>query len=66
MRTLLDTLLGVLDLAWMVLTAKGAWNGRYWRWRRQTAFGRGLPPRGELIRGLLDYARWVHAMRRWT
>jgi hypothetical protein len=31
----------------------------------QTAFGRGMPAsRAELLRGLIEYARWMHRVRR--
>ena len=40
-------------------------KGRYWSWRMHTAFGRGYPAsRGELIRSVLEYGRWVRRMRR--
>lgn len=37
----------------------------YWRWRMDTAFGRGLPAsKREYRRGVWHYARWVHRLRR--
>lgn len=39
-------------------------RGAYWTWRWETAFGRGIPPRGELLRGLIDYGAWIARMKR--
>ena len=40
-------------------------RGKYWTWRMQTAFGRGLPAsRRELFGSILEYGRWVGRMRR--
>lgn len=41
-------------------------NGRYWRWRSKTAFGNTSmrPSRRDIRRATLDYARWVHRMKR--
>ncbi|MEM8756573.1 MAG: hypothetical protein AAGF47_02180 [Planctomycetota bacterium] len=38
-------------------------RGRYWRWRMQTAFGRGRPGPAQLTASLLDYGEWVARMR---
>ncbi|MEL7473120.1 MAG: hypothetical protein AAGK04_07370 [Planctomycetota bacterium] len=59
-----DTLVGLVAIGWAIARSRGGPRGRYWTWRWQTAFGRGAPPRGELVRGLLHYARWIAAMRR--
>lgn len=64
MRPLL-TLPGALyELARLAVITRLRFRGPYWSWRMSTAFGRGLPPRPELLRSILDYARWVRAMRR--
>lgn len=39
-------------------------RGPYWQWRLHTAFGRGYPPRRELIASIIEYARWMRQMRR--
>ncbi len=39
-------------------------NGRYWRWRTETAFGNGTPDGAEKRRAALDYGRWVYRMKR--
>jgi len=59
-----DTALGALRLGWLVLTSRGRLRGAYWRWRWETAFGAGVPPKRALRAGLLHYARWVGAMDR--
>lgn len=58
------TLVGLVLVAAAVLRTRGAWRADYWTWRWETAFGRGVPPRNELIRGLLEFARWTASMRR--
>jgi hypothetical protein len=63
-------------LTWFINTVGGLWQmlrlfalmrlrfgGGYWQWRMQTAFGRGRPGRGEMMRAGLLYARWMHRMR---
>ncbi len=40
-------------------------KGPYWTWRTTTAFGRGMPSsRIELVRNVLEYARWARRLRR--
>ena len=39
-------------------------RGPYWQWRLHTAFGRGYPPKRELLASILEYGRWIHQMRR--
>ncbi|MEX2219544.1 MAG: hypothetical protein WD749_12395 [Phycisphaerales bacterium] len=42
-------------------------RGKYWRWRKHTAFGRGYPAsRRETVSSVLAYGRWVRRMRRGT
>lgn len=59
--------MGALRGAWgllLVLAATGfRARGRYWRWRHETAFGRGEPGRRDLRRAALDYGTWVTRMR---
>lgn len=39
-------------------------RGPYWRWRIDTAFGRGLPEsRWERIHTTIDYGAWMWRMR---
>lgn len=64
MSRLLETLGGCVELCRLVVLSRFRLRGPYWSWRWQTAFGRGVPPRGELIRGLLEYGRWVYRTRR--
>lgn len=52
----------LLRLGWVT---RFRFRGAYWSWRIHTAFGRGMPAtRGELVRSILAYGRWVHRMRR--
>lgn len=51
----------VLRLFWLM---RFRFGGAYWRWRMQTAFGRGRPGRAEMARASMAYARWMHRMRR--
>lgn len=64
MRWLLDTLGGVYELARLGLLTRFRFRGPYWQWRLHTAFGRGYPPRAELLRSVLDYGRWMHRVKR--
>lgn len=60
----LETVGGIYQLARLGVVTGFRFKGPYWQWRLQTAFGRGYPERGELIRSVIDYGRWVHRMRR--
>lgn len=65
MRRLLDTLGGLLELLRLGILTRFDFKGDYWSWRLHTAFGRGFPgTRGEMVRAVLEYGRWVHRMRR--
>lgn len=65
MRWLLDTTGGLWQLLRLGLITRFRFRGDYWQWRMATAFGRGMPAtRGELIRSVLDYGRWMHRTRR--
>lgn len=59
-----ETVGGIYQLARLGVVTGFRFRGPYWQWRLQTAFGRGYPPRGELLRSVLEYGRWVHRMRR--
>ncbi|TVQ60924.1 MAG: hypothetical protein EA378_10125 [Phycisphaerales bacterium] len=58
------TAVGLTLIGVAVLRTRGAWRAAYWAWRWETAFGRGVPPRRELIPALLEFARWTASMRR--
>lgn len=64
MRVLMETVGGIWQLAKLAMVSKCRFGGAYWKWRGYTAFGRGYPGRGELIRGVLEYGRWMHRMSR--
>ena len=67
LRRAIDTLGGLWEL--LLLGARSGFRlgGPYWRWRRETAFGgdpERRPSRGERLRAVLDYGRWVYRMKR--
>ena len=64
MRRLLENAGGLYELLRLALTSRLRFRGRYWAWRMHTAFGRGYPGRRELVRGVLEYGRWIYRMRR--
>ena len=65
LRWICDTLGGLYLLARLGVLTRFRFKGDYWSWRLQTAFGRGYPTsRGELVRSVLDYGRWMHRVRR--
>ncbi|HRJ48914.1 MAG: hypothetical protein KF787_05440 [Phycisphaeraceae bacterium] len=65
MRWFMDTIGGLWQLARLAWITGFRFRGPYWRWRFQTAFGRGVPAsRLEMALSLLDYGRWMHRMRR--
>jgi hypothetical protein len=65
LRTLGELVGGAWALALLALRSGLRFRGAYWTWRMQTAFGRGMPAsRAELLRGLIEYARWMHRVRR--
>ncbi|MFZ4573997.1 MAG: hypothetical protein ACOYN0_06345 [Phycisphaerales bacterium] len=60
----MTTLLGLCELALLVARSGFRLRGKYWTWRMQTAFGRGVPAdRRELLLAVLEYARWVRRMK---
>jgi hypothetical protein len=64
-RTGLETVGGLYELARLAVLSGLRFRGRYWSWRTHTAFGRGYPAsRAELVRGVLAYGRWMWRMRR--
>lgn len=64
MRGLVDMFWGVYELARLAALTRFRFRGRYWRWRYETAFGRGAPrSRLALCRALLRYGAWAHRMR---
>ncbi|MBY0313845.1 MAG: hypothetical protein K2W85_17405 [Phycisphaerales bacterium] len=64
-RWLLDTLGGLWELLRLGVVTGFRFNGPYWTWRTQTAFGRGWPDsRAQRIGAILEYARWIRRMRR--
>ena len=67
MARLLDTLGGIWELMRIAVRSRFRLRSSYWRWRAETAFGADLaqrPPFRERMRALLDYARWVHRMKK--
>lgn len=59
-----ETLGGCYELLRLALITRCRFRGAYWSWRLHTAFGNGTPPRREMIRSVLEYARWVYRVRR--
>ena len=64
LRLLIETLGGLWQLFRLAFMSKFRFRGAYWKWRTHTAFGRGYPSLMELFRGVLEYGRWMHRMRR--
>ncbi|MFK7960473.1 MAG: hypothetical protein AB8G96_08100 [Phycisphaerales bacterium] len=67
MRHLLDTIGGLWQLLRLGVLTGFRFRGPYWQWRLETALGRDLkrrPGRAATVHMVLDYARWVHRMRR--
>lgn len=65
MQRAIDHLGGVYELVRLALVSGLRLRGPYWQWRVHTAFGRGMPgTRGELVRSVLAYGRWVYRLRR--
>ncbi|MCG3122710.1 MAG: hypothetical protein GIKADHBN_01103 [Phycisphaerales bacterium] len=52
------------ELGRLAVITRLRFKGPYWNWRMHTAFGRGMPGRGETIRAVLAYGRWIYRMRR--
>jgi hypothetical protein len=64
MRTFSTLIFGPIELARLALVSGFRLRGKYWSWRWHTAFGRGRPPRGELIWSVLRFAHWARRMRK--
>lgn len=64
LRWFRDTLGGLWELARLGFITRFHFRGPYWSWRMHTAFGKGEPPAGDRRRSILDYARWIHRLRR--
>jgi hypothetical protein len=67
MRGVFDTIFGLFDVLLIVMRSGFRLNGAYWRWRTETAFGQDRahwPPRRQRLAATLEYARWVHRMKR--
>jgi len=59
-----EWVLGSLELLRLAALTRFRFKGPYWRWRMETAFGRGEPPRGEMLRAAIKYGAWARRMRR--
>ncbi len=62
----LDTIRALLALARLGVTTRLRFGGRYWIWRRETAFGKhenAIPLKARL-HALLEFGAWVWRMRR--
>jgi hypothetical protein len=64
MHRIAENFWALYELARLGVVSRFRFRGPYWRWRLHTAFGRGYPARGELVRSVLAYGRWVHQMRK--
>lgn len=64
MQRLIDTIGGLYELLRLGVITRFRLRGPYWQWRLHTAFGRGYPPRAEMIASVLEYGRWVYRTRR--
>lgn len=65
MRPITENILAIVELIRLGWITRFRFDGPYWKWRFETAFGRGWPePKRERLRAILSYGRWVHQMRR--
>jgi hypothetical protein len=64
LRTLIDSIGGVYELARLAVLTRCDFHGPYWTWRLHTAFGNSPINRGEAARSVLKYARWIRHQRR--
>ena len=67
MGRVINTLGGIWQLVLLAAGSGFRLRGRYWRWRRETAFGGdpgARPGRWQRVRAALEYGRWVHRMKR--
>lgn len=54
----------VLALLRLGVATRFRLGGRYWRWRDETAFGRGRPGGMARLAAVLGYGAWAARMRR--
>ncbi|MHC4833347.1 MAG: hypothetical protein ACYTFH_05560 [Planctomycetota bacterium] len=67
MKRLRDNVAGAWCLLSMAAATRFRMRGRYWSWRRETAFGSDRarwPEPEKRRRAILEYARWAASMRR--
>jgi hypothetical protein len=67
MRRLVDTIGGMWELLLLGARSGFRFRGPYWQWRHETAFGNdpaAVPPRGDRLRQVLAYGRWIYRMKR--
>ncbi|MCA9278642.1 MAG: hypothetical protein H6815_10665 [Phycisphaeraceae bacterium] len=65
MTRLWSLVMGCFMLLGLLVRTGFRTRGPYWRWRIDTAFGRGMPEsRRERIHTTLDYGAWMWRMRR--
>ena len=64
MGRLVGTFWSIYELLRLGVLMRFGFGGGYWRWRMETAFGRGYPASWwELVRSVVEYGRWMHEMR---
>lgn len=65
MSSVRETIGGCWQLVRLAWISRFNLRGPYWQWREHTAFGEPgtISPRARR-HALMDYARWVHRMRR--
>ncbi|MEZ6233737.1 MAG: hypothetical protein R3B68_06070 [Phycisphaerales bacterium] len=64
MHSIGTAILGAFELLRLAVVSRFRLRGPYWSWRWHTAFGRGSPPRPELLWAMLRFGRWARRMRR--
>lgn len=60
----MKTIFGVWALLRLGLESKFRVRGKYWKWRKDTAFGHFLVKDGEKRRAMLEYGKWVAEMQK--
>jgi hypothetical protein len=66
MRSLWDNITGTCELLRLAAISGFRLNSPYWKWRSQTAFADQPPAGRQRWAAILEYARWVHKIRRLT
>jgi len=61
---ILETIGGLWSLFMLGCRTRFRFDGAYWRWRQETAFGRGEPDAREKRLAVVHYARWMWRMKR--